>query len=41
MDVEEEKLSGSNDDHDGTEELNIDWAGMLIFSVCFWHDWRG
>ena len=31
MDVEEEELAGSNDDHDGTDELSIDKAGMLVF----------
>ena len=30
MDVEEKELAGSNDDHDGTEELSIDRAGMLV-----------
>ena len=30
MDVEEKDLAGSNDDHDGTEELSIDRAGMLV-----------
>ena len=31
IDVDEEKLAGSNDDHDGTDELSIDRAGMLVF----------
>ena len=31
MDVEEEELAGSNDDHDGTDELSIDRAGILVF----------
>ena len=31
MDVEEEELAGSNDDDDGTGELSIDGAGMLVF----------
>ena len=31
MDVEEEELAGSNDDHDGTDEFSIDTAGMLVF----------
>ena len=31
MDVEEEELAGSIDDHDGTGELNTDRAGMLVF----------
>ena len=30
MDVEEEELAGSDDDHDGTDELSIDIAGMLV-----------
>ena len=30
MDVEEEELACSNDDHDGTDELSIDRAGMLV-----------
>ena len=29
--MEEEELAGSNDDHDGTPELSIDRAGMLVF----------
>ena len=31
MDEEEKELAGSNDDHDGTDELSIDGAGMLAF----------
>ena len=31
MYVEEEELAGSNDDHDGIDELSIDRAGMLVF----------
>ena len=31
MGVEEEELACSNDDHDGTDELSIDRAGMLVF----------
>ena len=31
MDVEEEELAGSNDDHDGTDKVSIDRAGMLVF----------
>ena len=31
MDVEEEEMAGSNDDHDETDELSIDRAGMLVF----------
>ena len=31
MDVEEEEMAGSDDDHDGADELNIDRAGMLVF----------
>ena len=30
MDVRVEELAGSNDDHDGTDELSIDRAGMLV-----------
>ena len=31
MDVEEQELAGSNDDHDGTDKLSIARAGMLVF----------
>ena len=31
MDLEEEELAGSNDDHDRTDELSIYRAGMLVF----------
>ena len=31
INVEEEELAGSNDDHDETDELSIDRAGMLVF----------
>ena len=31
MDVEEEELAGSNDNHYGTDEFSIDRAGMLVF----------
>ena len=31
MDVEKEELAGSNNDHDETEELSINRAGMLVF----------
>ena len=31
MDVEKEELAGSNDDHDGTDKVSIDRAGMLVF----------
>ena len=31
MDVDEEELACSNDDHDGTDELSIDRAGMFVF----------
>ena len=31
MDVKEQELAGSNDDHDGTDKLSIDRAGMLVF----------
>ena len=31
MTVEEEELAGSSDDHDGTDELSIDKARILVF----------
>ena len=31
MDVEEEELDGNNADHDWTNELGIDRAGVLVF----------
>ena len=31
MDVEEQELAASNGDHDGTDKLSIDRAGMSVF----------